>query len=223
MIGQVVSLSASDAVEFILPRHYSGRKPSISVAFGWLIEDELKAVVTYGKPASPALCEGICGKQYSSQVYELNRLMRVEDFTEHLSQFVSATLRELSNRDWIIVSYADAGVGHNGYIYQATNFLYTGKTKERLQFHLPGKHSRHGSVDSTLREVRTPKHRYVYFATKKKWLKKEWLSALNYPVLSYPKEQNQNYELGTVYSPTVVDVSNDTKEIISQSGFSKQP
>ena len=31
----------------------------------------------------------------------------------------------------IIVSYADKGQNHNGYIYQATNFLYTGATKER--------------------------------------------------------------------------------------------
>jgi len=218
--GQVVYLSSTEANEFIMPRHYSGRKPNISEAFGWIIDGELKAVVTYGKPANNALCEGICGKEYSPNVYELSRLVRLEGFEEQLSQFVAATLRRVSANDWIIVSYADAGVGHNGYIYQATNFLYTGKTKERLQFHTPGKHSRHGSVDSKFREIRTAKHRYVFFATKNKNLRKAWGAALTYSIEPYPKEKNNNYELGTVFNPTVVDVSSD-KRIVSTAKFTK--
>jgi hypothetical protein len=31
----------------------------------------------------------------------------------------------------IVVSYADTAMGHIGYIYQASNFLFTGTTKER--------------------------------------------------------------------------------------------
>ena len=49
------------AQDFLLPRHYSGRTPSISKAFGWYIGTELKAVCTFGKPASPPLCESVCG------------------------------------------------------------------------------------------------------------------------------------------------------------------
>ena len=205
--GKIITLTYQEAVEFLLPKHYSGRKPVISWAYGWVIDEKLVAVVTFGKPASPALCKGICGVEYASIVYELNRLCRVDDLNEPLSQFVSACLRRLSwDKDLIIVSYADAGVGHNGYIYQATNFLYTGKTKERLQFHVPGGHSRHGSKESNLREIRTPKHRYVYFATRNKKLKKAWSKALNYEILPYPKEQNTNYQLGTYYKPVVVTI-----------------
>lgn len=205
MKGTIITLTSQEANEFLLPRHYSGRKPAISFAFGWVIEGVLKAVITYGKPASASLCKGICGQENSQYVYELNRLCREDDLTEPLSQFVSATLRRLSAKDLIIVSYADSGANHNGYIYQATNFLYTGKTKERLQFHVPGGHSRHGSAESNLREVRTAKHRYVYFATKNKKLKKAWVEALNYPVESYPKEESKLYILGTVLKPTVVE------------------
>lgn len=94
-----------------------------------MVDDKLQAVVTYGKPASYTLCDAICGKEWSKNVYELNRLCREEDFHEPLSQFVSATLRLLKQNNWIIVSFSDTAMHHNGYIYQACNFLYTGKTK----------------------------------------------------------------------------------------------
>ena len=207
MKGQIRNITSREAIDFILPRHYSGRKPNVSVAFGWYFNNSLRAVVTYGKPASPALCKGICGLENAHSVYELNRLCREDDLVEPLSQFVSATLRRLRVKNWIIVSYADSGVNHNGYIYQATNFIYTGKTKERLQFHNPGKHSRHGSADSPLREVRTAKHRYVYFATFNKKLRKSWMSSLNYPVMPYPKEESQTYKLGQFYKPKVVNIA----------------
>lgn len=61
MKGQVVYLTASEAWEFLKPRHYAGRKPQISKAFGWRINNKLVAVCTFGKPASGTLCTGICG------------------------------------------------------------------------------------------------------------------------------------------------------------------
>lgn len=208
MIGKILVIDSATANQFLINKHYSGRKPQITLAFGWYVEDILKAVVTYGKPASPALCKGVCGEEHSKHVYELNRLCRLDDFDQPLSQFVAATLRRVSCKNWIVVSYADCGMNHNGYIYQACNFLYTGKTKERLQFHVPNGHSRHGSGKSNLREVRTSKHRYVYFATKNKKLKKDWIQQLNYKPLDYPKEKNEKYVLGTIFKPTVVKFNN---------------
>src|SRR5574344_772825 len=120
--GKLLQISAKDAVDFILPRHYAGRKPAISVAFGWFINNKIVAACTFGKPASNTLCDGICGKEFSKNVFELNRLCRLEDLKLQLSEFVSACLRELSKNNWIIVSYSDTGMNHNGYIYQACNF-----------------------------------------------------------------------------------------------------
>jgi hypothetical protein len=196
-----------DAVDFLLPKHYSGRIPSISQAFGWMIEGKVVAVCTFGKPASPSLCRGVCGEEYSDRVYELNRLCRVDDLDLPLSQFVSACLRRLSCRDWIIVSYSDSGMSHHGYIYQACNFLYTGQTKGRTDKYTEGnKHSRHYSNENQngLRKVRTPKHRYVFFACNVKSQKRKYLNALKYPVLPYPKGDNQNYTLGTYQIPQIV-------------------
>jgi hypothetical protein len=217
MKGVIYQIDARLATEFLLPKHYSGRKPQISKAFGWYdclgmtegLPDisHLKAVCTFGKPASASLCTGICGEEHSSSVYELNRLCRVDDWDEPLSSFVGACLRYLRGNNWIIVSYADSGMHHNGYIYQATNFLYTGKTKERTDKYTEGnKHSRHYSNNEQngLRKVRTAKHRYVYFCTHLKSLKKQWIGALRYPVLPYPKEVNQNYVLGEYQVPELV-------------------
>lgn len=209
MKGEVISLTAKEAWAFLKPRHYAGRKPPISKAFGWVICDELVAVCTFGKPASPSLCDGICGKQYSASVYELNRLCRVEELKEPLSCFVSACLRRLKELDWIIVSYSDTGMHHNGYIYQACNFLYTGQTKQRTDKYTPdGKHSRHYSNEEQgeFRKVRTAKNRYVYFSTRSKAKRKEYFNALNYPILPFPKEQNQNYILGEYQKDILVRV-----------------
>lgn len=201
MHGEVLEIRSEIASDFLLPRHYSGRIPSISKAFGWFINGELKAVCTFGKPASPSLCIGVCGEKYAESVYELNRLCREDGFTEPLSAFVSACLRRLRVMRWIIVSYSDTAMNHHGYIYQACNFLYTGITKERTDiFTGGGKHSRHYSEDDIscgIRAVRSAKHRYVYFCTYLKAEKKEWRSALQYPILPYPKgDNNPDYQLG---------------------------
>ena len=186
------------------------RKPQITKAFG-LFEDngDLVAVCTFGKPASPFLCRGICGNEYASQVYELNRLCRVENYRGQLSQFVASCLRSLKKENWIIVSYSDMSMNHHGYIYQACNFLYTGCTKQRTdKYTEDGKHCRHYDNDNQngLRKVRSAKHRYVYLCTNSKKLKKDWLSALNYTIMPYPKgDNNADYVLGDYLKDVVVE------------------
>jgi len=198
------------AVDFLLPRHYSGRAPCVSYAYGWYRNDELKAVCTFGKPASPKPCEGVCGKEWANHVIELNRLCRTDDLEEPLSRFVSWCLRQLSEYDIIVISYSDTAMNHHGYIYQACNFIYTGATKERTDKYVPdGKHPRHYSNDEQgeYRRVRTSKHRYVYFCTHKKYLKKQWQQVLKWKTEPYPKgDNNNNYKLGYVLKDKLIKV-----------------
>ena len=200
----ISGITYKDAVDFLLPKHYSGRKPQIKWAFGLYMNDILKAVCTFGKPASNTLCDGICGKQYSKSVFELNRLCREDDLDFQLSQFVSACLNILSDNNIIIVSYADTGMNHCGYIYQACNFTYTGCTKKRLEFYVENGHSRHGCKNSGKRKVRTSKHRYVYFAFRNKGEKNLAVKNLKYEVEPYPKTENKRYVLGEYQKPVVV-------------------
>lgn len=195
---EVKEISSKDTLDFILTKHYAQRKPSISFAYGLFINSELKGVLTIGKPASNALCEGVVGKDYKAKVYELNRLVVVEGLERNtLSKFVSIVLKMLKDKDLILVSYADEGMNHHGYIYQATNWLYTGKTKERTDKYTPnGKHSRHYTSEfNYLRKCRTAKYRYIYFTNRKKL--KEYMKLLKYPIISeYPKGDNERYKLG---------------------------
>lgn len=201
----------SQTKDFILNKNYAQRMPSIKWAFGLYIDDKLEGVCTIGKPASNSLCEGICGKEFKEKVWELNRLCINEGLPSNtLSYFVSKVLKLLKPYDIILVSYADSGAGHCGYIYQATNWIYTGQTKERTDKYMPnGKHSRHYTEEfKHIRKVRTSKHRYVYINGKSKKL---YLSNLNYPIMEYPKSDNNRYILGEKIKEKIINTN--TEEI----------
>ena len=171
---------------FILDIHYARRMPSISYAYGLFYKEELVGVVTYGMPASPWLCKGVCGDEYRNHVIELNRLVLLHNSKNEASFLVSKSLKMLPTPR-IVVSYADTKHGHIGYVYQATNFYFTGTTKPRTDMASPdGKHSRHNLGDVSKRVDRSAKHRYVYFIGNKQQ-KKNMSKALKYQIQKYPK------------------------------------
>ncbi|MGL5051214.1 MAG: hypothetical protein ACRC6E_11415 [Fusobacteriaceae bacterium] len=184
------------AEDFILNKHYAQRKPSVSWCFGLYSLDLLIGILTVGKPASNSLCKGVCGIEVSSKVYELNRLVIDENLPPNtLSFFVGKCLKLLKKEDIILVSYSDMAMKHHGFIYQATNWIYTGKTVERTDKYVElGKHSRHYTDEfNHLRVYRSSKHRYIYFTGKSK---KMFLEKLNYKIQDYPKGDNKKYKFG---------------------------
>lgn len=121
---------------------------------------------------------------------------------------MSKCLRILKKENVIIVSYSDTAMNHHGYIYQACNFLYTGATAERTdKWTAKGKHSRHYSNDEQngYRKVRSSKHRYIYFCTSDKKLKREWMKSLRYKIQEYPKgDNNPDYEFGNFLQDKII-------------------
>tara|TARA_R100000544_G_scaffold36905_1_gene26288 strand:+ start:39 stop:659 length:621 start_codon:yes stop_codon:yes gene_type:complete len=200
---EVKPIKNYECKEWLLNKHYAKRMCSISYAFGLYIDNILNGVCTFGKPASNSLCVGVCGKNNSRYVYELNRLITNDNLIKNsLSFFVSQCLKTLP--PLIIVSYADTLYNHNGYIYQATNWIYTGKTKERTDIGTTNNsHSRHYNKNIDYkknRKFRSSKHRYIYF-TGSKTQNKIWLKNLNYNIEKYPKGNNKNYDAS--YKPKV--------------------
>jgi len=124
-----------------------------------------------------------------------------------LSEFVAWCLHQLKQYNLIVVSYSDTAMNHHGYIYQACNFLYTGKTKQRTDKYTEGnKHSRHydNKKQAGLRKVRSSKYRYLYITANKR-VKREMMNDLKYPVLKdYPKGDNSNYILGDYLKPNII-------------------
>lgn len=205
---KIVEVKSHEVKHLITEKHYAKRMPSVSYAFALVQDGRIVGALTVGKPASPPLCVGIAGPEWSPQIYELNRLIITENESKNvLSWFVGSVLKSLSNTPIVIVSFADDGVGHKGYVYQATNWVYTGMTAERTDKYMPGnKHPRHYTEEfAHLRKLRTSKHRYVYVPNRK--LRKRFFNDLRYEILPYPKGDNRRYRLGDLVEPRVFDKS----------------
>ena len=126
---KVLPIKPFEAEPWILKKHYAKRMPQIIHAFG-LYDKRLVGIVTYGLPASPFLCMGVCGPENKDIVLELNRLCIEDGLKNAASMLVGQSLQMLPKPS-IVVSYADTEMNHVGYVYQATNFIFTGTTKER--------------------------------------------------------------------------------------------
>lgn len=120
----VRAVPARLARETVTREHYLHRAPTVSHAYGLYSAAELVGVVTFGIPASRHLMTGACPSD-PTRVIELNRLWLNDSLPRNTaSWFVSRALRELPAR--IVVSFADTGQDHRGYVYRALNFRYAG-------------------------------------------------------------------------------------------------
>ena len=135
---QIIPIDRSQYFEWIVKRHYAKTMPSVSFAFGLFdIKDSnnLVGVCTFGLPCRNLNDGYACfGPEYPIKTWELNRLIVEEGLPKNsLSYFVSQSLKQMKT-PCCIVSYADENNGHHGYIYQATNWMYVGKSKPERMF-----------------------------------------------------------------------------------------
>lgn len=190
------------AMDIVVKEHYLHRRAPCSFAFGLFdkISDFIVGVICYGTPSSSSLRQGICGPEERFNVIELTRLW-VSDMAGRCSEsfLIGNTIRLVDKE--IIVSYADTSKGHVGYVYQATNWIYTGLSAKRTNWTIEGvnKHCQSIADKHSAKELkelygnkfslqlRSRKHRYIYFNCSKK-RKKELFEKLRYKVRPYPKE-----------------------------------
>jgi len=197
-------ITYQEAMKIIIEKHYLHRKAPCSFAFG-LFEKATNRIVgciTYGTPSSATLRKGICGEDEKDNVIELTRLWIEDSVPRNAESFLIGNTIPLVNKE-IIVSFAEIQQGHVGYVYQATNWIYTGLSAKRTNWTIEGvnKHCQTIADKYTSQELkeiygdkftlveRPRKHRYVYFNCNKK-RKKELLKKLKYPILPYPKLNN---------------------------------
>lgn len=213
---QVISVKAEETYPALLTTHYAGRIPSISYAFGLFDGNIPCGYVTYGTPSSAPLRAGVAGKENAHLVIELNRLVMISQVKNGASFLVGRSLAMLP-KPKIVVSYADCGQGHVGYIYQACNFLYTGLSAKRTDWRVKGMDELHGQSiadisrsaagagrgsrarfmkekygDDFFLEQRSRKHRYIYICGSRSQRAK-LKSQLLYQASPYPKGESLRY------------------------------
>lgn len=128
---EVKLVSRKDIKEFMEKWHYSHSINGLMTdyCFGLFYHDTLIGAIIYGRMAMANQW-----KKYGSKptdVIELRRLSCIDDTLRNAeSYFIGKTLRWLKRNTSIktVVSYADTYYGHQGIIYQASNFEYRGKT-----------------------------------------------------------------------------------------------
>lgn len=194
-------VTVGDVEEFARRWHYSGSAGSALWRYGLYDGAVLVGVVAYNLPVRRA-CEMVFGPEHYERVVHMGRLICADNAPRNVeSRLIGESLRMLK-RDkpelWAVLTFAAQDQGHLGYVYQATNALYTGtggygknytaadgsmvsttakcgpEERERLLAH-------GGTISEAL-----PKHRYLYLVGSKTERRRS-RALLRLPVLPYPK------------------------------------
>lgn len=172
---------------------------------GLYVDNILEGIITYGSPASPQVGRGVLGEEYRTNIIELNRLCINSTAPKNSASMLISKSMKLIDKEkyYAVVSYADEGQGHFGYVYQATNFLYCGfsarnhkeyfyndkwcheRTITSKGFTAPNKWAKENNIPT---RAKGNKLRYVYFINKKK------KHLLKYDILPYPKGESKRYD-----------------------------
>jgi hypothetical protein len=199
---EIKKITPKTTYPFLLKIHYSHRIPNICHSFGLFSKESqlLVGVITFGSPPSPT--EQIFWKEFN--FLELNRLCLIKKLEKNvLSYFVSQSLKLLPENS-VIISYVDMDYNHHGYIYQATNWIYTGIGSIGVERYImkngSEKHSRHKYLinENEVKEIKKSKgkYRYYYFIGSKD-KKEKFLNIIKsrFKILPYPKGKNEYYNI----------------------------
>lgn len=201
--------ASAKAIRFAcLNFHYSKAVPSSSYSYNVYEDGEWCGVVLFGCGATPNI-----GKPFGLIQGEIVELVRVAlNGKQHTtSEVVAASLKRLHKdapQIKMVVSFADADQNHVGTIYQATNWIYLGRTNEgdRSAFIINGKKTHPRTIgsaggvqsldwikknlDPNATEFKTKgKEKYIFCFDKK--LRKQWSNKAK----PYPKKGDNNGEI----------------------------
>jgi hypothetical protein len=217
---KVNSIDYQDTKEWMLKKHYLKRLTSCTYCFGLFYNKVLVGVMTFGNAVPNNMKKSLFGEQYMSLVYELNRLCTNDNLPKNANSYFIGQAFRLLPKPLIVVSYADCEQGHTGYIYQATNFIYTGKSHTQKDWKIKGKEHIHSRTlmdefaftkdrvsklkekygDKLYQVERKAKNRYVYVLADKR-TKKQIMNNKRFKIHPYPKKANKKYN--ATYKPII--------------------
>lgn len=205
---KVAPVPQADVTEFCRRYHYTHHGGSMSWRYGLWHGPTLLGVVSYNLPTR-VVCAAPFGPDGIPHVWHMGRLVCAPQAPPNSeSRLIGGSLKLIARHHdvWAVVTYADTSQGHIGYVYQATNALYTGPVirpriggggyidaQGRLRSSVNGGDSVSPAKAAVMGWTPVPpayKHRYVYLLGDRKW-RVQLREALRWPVLPYPKGDMQ--------------------------------
>ena len=199
----IAHVSTSDVQEFASRYHYTATGGNMTWRWGLWHGVVLHGVVAYNLPTR-SVCAAIFGEDHLHRVWHMGRLI-LSDNSPHNSEsrLIGGSLKAIQREHpdvWAVITYAATDAGHLGYVYQATNALYTGTGGDpgyyvdsdgrRRGTHLGGRRvlaDRAEAMGWTSRKGGV-KHRYIYVLGSKPQ-RRQRLALLRLPSLPYPKAE----------------------------------
>ena len=192
------------AKDIIIKNHYSHTFPAAELYLGFYIDGKLNTVVLYGQSTASKMADSLPGKYW-----ELVRLFSFDWAGKNMESYcIGKSIRYIKEKYKnikVLVSFADHEQGHEGTIYQATNWLYCGKSQPDEWYIVDGEKIHPRSMVAKYgtrsegklkemgiefeRKLLTGKHRYVYILGNNKKENRYLKSKLKYDVLPYPKSK----------------------------------
>lgn len=190
------------AKDIIIKYHYSHAFPAAELCLGFYVDGKLNTVIVYGKSATSKMADSLPGKYL-----ELVRLFSFDWAGKNMESYcIGKSIKYIQknhNDIKVLVSFADPEQGHNGTIYQATNWLYCGKSQPDEWYIVDGEKihprsmvARYGTRGEKKlhqlgikyeRKKLHGKHRYIYILGKNKKENKKLKQELQYELLPYPR------------------------------------
>jgi hypothetical protein len=197
--------------------HYTKSCAKSTYALGFYYNDQLCTMIIYGQPSGKYLASSIWFGGTESQCLELLRLFSFDWCPKNIESYcIGKSIKWMKQNHpeiKVLVSYADASVGHVGYIYQASNWLYIGNSGAEKEIYIDGirQHRRdlydkHGTSSIpklkerfgdklVVSENRFKKNKYIYVLGDTKKEHKELLLKLKIkPINKYPKGDIKYYD-----------------------------
>ncbi|WP_343347626.1 hypothetical protein WJT74_05105 [Sphingomicrobium sp. XHP0239] len=121
--------------------HYTGKMPNSGVKIGVWEDDKFIGVILFGVGAANATNGKAYGLARSHEIAELQRVALKAGHAYPVSKYVSIAIRMLRKQSpklRMLISFADPAQGHHGGIYQAGNWIYTGRSGSDHAFRVKG-------------------------------------------------------------------------------------
>lgn len=193
-------VSVSDVREFGRRYHYTGGEGNAAWRWGLWNGVTLHGVVAYNLPTRKAQAQ-VFGDPHLTHVWHMGRLILSEESPRNSeSRLIGGSLQAIERERpevWAVLTFAAVSEGHIGYVYQATNALYTGLGGDNNVVHYEDQNglrrSSNGVNQSAARERGWTthrddggKHRYLYILGNRTQ-RRQRRRLLELPILPYPK------------------------------------